>query len=176
MQDLEDRYKALNEDFNLLTSKKHPASTVQLEEYRSKSGLVITSDFHEFLTTYGVFILEVNDTVWPKPEEFSVLPMWKFGYGFFVFGFSQHPDSPEWLTYNDNFSEENARDLGQLFFQRSGNLYRAYVLRGKITIVYNAFSGDAEEFEGNIFDFIISEIDKLEADYRKYLKEKQAVE
>jgi hypothetical protein len=172
LQNLENRYKALNEDFNLLTSKKHPASSAQLEAYQSKTGLGVTDDFQQFLTSFGEMIIEVNDTVWPKPEEFSVLPMWKFGYGFFVFGFSQHPDSPDWLTYEYNFSKEDTRGLGQLFFKRSGNLYRAYVLKGKIKIVYDEFSGDVEDFEGNIFDFIIAEIDKLEADYREYVKGK----
>lgn len=115
IQDLENRYKVLNEDFNLLTSKKYPATTAQLEEYKTKTGMEISNDFQQFLTTFGELIIEVNDTVRRKPEEFSVLPMWKFGYGIFVFGFSRHPDSPHWLTDDYYFSSEATTELGQLF-------------------------------------------------------------
>lgn len=166
---LQTRYTQLNDDFNVLTSRHKPATPEQIHAFEHAVNLRLSDDVKEFLTGLGQLIVEVKEDVWARPKEMEVLPMWKFGYGFYVFGLSQEPGVPEWMTFDYYFDEEETPVKGQQFFQRSGNSYRAYILDGKITIEYDHYGEDTEPFEGNLFDFLLAEIEKLETDYRRYL-------
>jgi len=72
---------------------------------------------------------------------------------------------------NNETLERNVKPLGQLFFKRSGNRYRAYTHKGLITVEYDRIGKDIEIYDGNIYDFLIDQINELEKDYLKYIKE-----
>ncbi len=58
-----------------------------------------------------------------------------------------------------------------MFYKRSGNLYRAYInSEGVITVLENGIKEEGIIFDGNFYDFLINEIDKLEEDYKDYIK------
>ena len=171
IKDLEARYNQLNDDFNVFTSRTRPASAEQIETYQRETGMELPAGFINFLSNLGQLVIEVKEAVWRRPEEMEALPMWKFGYGFYVFGLSQNTAVPDWLNYGHHFQNEEAAEKGQQFFQRSGNMYRAYMTSGEIKIELDHYGDDIEIFEGNIYDFIIAEIDKLESDYKKYVTE-----
>jgi hypothetical protein len=174
--DLKDRYDKLPNDFSLFTAKQYPATTQQIEEYENETGVKFSDDFKDFLSFFGQFILEVKEEIWKRPVQSDVLPMWKFGYGFFVFGLSSNSDVPSWLSYKEKYQEtdDEHRKLGQLFFKRSGNLYRAYTNNGVITVEYDQDGYDVEVYNGNLYDFLIEAIDKLENDYKNYINEKNS--
>ena len=175
LQDFKNRYEKLNDDFMIFTSKRQPATLEIIRKYESEKAIKINKDVEEFLLTFGSLILEVKEEIWKRPEEFDVLPSWKFGYGFFVYGLSSDEDFPDWLSYEEKRLEaENyeATFLGQMFFKRSGNLYRAYFNDETITIEFDKYGEDREIFEGNFYDFLISEVDNLEKDYLEYIEEK----
>lgn len=172
LQDLQTRYTRLNDDFNVLTSKHKPATGGQIHAFEHSTGQQFPADVKEFLTGLGQLIIEVKEEVWTRPKEMEVLPMWKFGYGFYVFGLSQEPGVPEWMTFDYYFDEEETAEKGQMFFQRSGNSYRAYINKGKIMVEYDQYGEDIEPFNGDIFDFLVAEIEKLETDYKNYLNHK----
>ncbi|MGB5989945.1 MAG: hypothetical protein WBG43_09415 [Marinifilaceae bacterium] len=171
-----ERKKELNEDFIVLGSA-NPATSTQIDEYEKKSGYEFSEDVKDFLQTFGTLLFEVKEDIWRRPKVFDVLPSWKFGYGFFVYGLSQDEETPIWMTYADKNQEAlefKEKTLGQMFFKRSGNGYRAYINKGIITIEYDKYDdSDIEIFEGNIYDFLITEIDKLEKDYFEYINEKK---
>jgi hypothetical protein len=174
IKDFESRYTRLNDDFNVITSKRKPASPEQIEQYEQFAGIRFTDDFREFLTSFGQLIIEVKEETWPRPQEMEVLPMWKFGYGFYVFGLSGESSVPEWMNYPYHYDKDVNEAFGQLFFQRSGNLYRAYTNNEQITIGYDEFDEETEKFDGNLYDFLIAEIDKLEKDYNDHMNEPAA--
>jgi len=174
-QDFWERKKKLNEDFTVCGSVAKPATLEQLSAYEVKSGYKFSEDFKDFLTTFGSLIFEVREEVWKRPQKYDVLPAWKFGYGFFVYGLSRDEEMPDWMSYEEKNAEALAykeKPLGQMFFKRSGNGYRAYTDNGIIKIEYDIYDDDdVEIFDGNLYDFLISEIDKLEADYKQYILE-----
>lgn len=175
LDDFKNRFQDLNDDFMLFTSKSNPATAAMIQNYEAAKGLQFNEEVREFLLTFGSLILEVKEEIWKRPEEFDVLPSWKFGYGFFVYGLSSDENFPDWLSYEEKYDEaekSNATSLGQLFFKRSGNLYRAYVNGETITVEYDKFGDDREVFNGNFYDFLIAEVDTLEKDYVDYLNEK----
>ncbi len=92
-----------------------------------------------------------------------------------MYGLSQDEEMPSWMGFEEKHAEAleyKEKPLGQLFFKRSGNLYRAYTNNGVIKIEYDKYDEeDYEVFEGNIYDFLIREIDKLEEDYKEYINE-----
>ena len=52
------------------------------------------------------------------------------------------------------------------------NLYRAYTDSGMIKVEYDKYDEeDYEVFEGNIYVFLIKEINNLEQDYQEYINE-----
>ena len=174
LEDFKDRFQKLNDDFMLFTSKSNPATGEMIQNYETQKGIVLNNDVREFLKAFGSLILEVKEEIWKRLEEFDVLPAWKFGYGFFVYGLSADPQFPDWLSYQEKYEEaENNHDtsLGQLFFKRSGNLYRAYVNGETITVEYDKYGDDREVFNGNFYDFLIAEVDALEKDYFEYVNE-----
>lgn len=175
LQDFKDRYEKLPDDFKIYTSKAQPATLEMIKNYEKEKDVVINKDIEEFLLTFGSLILEVQEHIWKRPEEFDVLPSWKFGYGFFVYGLSTDENFPEWLSYEEKQLEAekyDAQSLGQMFFKRSGNLYRAYFNNDTITIEFDKYGEDREVFNGNFYDFLISEVDFLEKDYLDYINEK----
>ena len=174
LDDFKNRFQDLNDDFMLFTSKSNPATAAMIQNYEAAKGLQFNEEVREFLLTFGSLILEVKEEIWKRPEEFDVLPSWKFGYGFFVYGLSSDENFPDWLSYEEKYDEaekSNATSLGQLFFKRSGNLYRAYVIGEIITVEYDKYGDDREVFNGNFYDFLIAEVDALEKDYFEYVNE-----
>jgi hypothetical protein len=172
-----DRKKKLNQDFAVMGSVANPATEKQIDDYEQATGFRFSDDFRDFLLTFGSLIFEVKETIWARPKVYDVLPAWKFGYGFFIYGLSQDEEMPSWMTYEEKHQEAleyQEKPVGQLFFKRSGNGYRAYTNNGVITIEYDKYGEDREIFSGNLYDFIIMEIDKLEADYLKYINEKKS--
>jgi hypothetical protein len=172
-----ERKKKLNQDFSVIGSVAKPATEEQISNYERDTGFHFHDDFIDFLLTFGSLIFEVKEEIWKRPNLYDVLPAWKFGYGFFVYGLSQDEEMPSWMTYQEKHQEAleyKEKPPGQLFFKRSGNSYRAYTDNGIITIEYNKYENDdIEIFSGNIYDFLILEIDKLEEDYKKYINEKK---
>jgi len=170
-----ERKKKLNDDFFVMGSVAKPATEEQITKYEESTGFTFSEDIKDFLTTFGSLIFEVKEEIWKRPQEFDVLPAWKFGYGFFVYGLSQDEEMPSWMGFEEKHTEAleyKEKPLGQLFFKRSGNLYRAYTDDGIIKIEYDKYDEeDYEVFEGNIYDFLIKEIDKLEEDYQEYINE-----
>lgn len=174
LNNFQERFNKLNDDFMIYTSKRNPATLEIINTYEKQKGIVIHQDIREFLLYFGSLILEVKEDIWKRPQEFDVLPAWKFGYGFFVYGLSADENFQEWLSYGGNNLEaenNNATALNQLFFKRSGNLYRAYFNADKITVEYDKYGDDREVFNGNFYDFLIAEVDALEKDYFDYIKE-----
>lgn len=175
LQDFKNRYEKLNDDFMIYTSKKQPATLDIIQKYESEKAISINQDIQEFLLDFGSLILEVKKEIWKRPQEFDVLPSWKFGYGFFVYGLSSDENFPNWLSYEEKYLESESYDatsLGQMFYKRSGNLYRAYFKGDTITIEFDKHGEDREIFGGNFYDFLISEVDALEKDYLDYINEK----
>ncbi|WP_306349602.1 hypothetical protein [Flavobacterium sp. '19STA2R22 D10 B1'] len=174
--DFQDRIEKLNDDFMLYTSKKYLPTAEMIATYEKDKNLTFSDDVKEFLLTYGNLILEVNDDIWPKPQEGDVLDSWKFGYGFFVYGLTTNDETPSWMDFEEKYAEQEDDDAiedGQLFFKRSGNLYKAYTNNGITTVDYGSFyDPDCEIFPGTIYDFLIAEIDKLEQDYIEYINQK----
>lgn len=172
------RKKQLNSDFIVLGSVAKPATLEQINAYEEDAGYKFSEDFVDFLTTFGSLIFEVKEEVWRRPQLYDVMPAWKFGYGFFVYGLSQDEQMPEWMSYDEKNKEAleyKEKPLGQMFFKRSGNGYRAYTDNGVIKIESDLYEeDDIETFDGNIYDFLIAEIDKLEKDYKQYIKEEDA--
>jgi len=176
-EDFWERKKKLNDDFTVLGSVAQPATSEQITAYEEKTGYTFSEDFRDFLTTFGSLLFEVKEEVWRRPKLYDVLPAWKFGYGFFVYGLSQDKEMPEWMSYDEKNKEAlefKANPPGQMFFKRSGNSYRAYTNNGVIKIEYDKYDEEGIEiFNGNIYDFLIAEIDKLEDDYKQYISEKK---
>lgn len=176
LKDFLARMALLNDDFMWYNYKQKPATETQIKEYEESHGLTFTAEVKEFLLSLGAVILEVNDDIWPKPKEGDILPAWKFGYGMFIYGLSSDENVASWMTYDEKFLETMTSgdiSLGQMFYKRSGNLYRAYInSEGVITVEYDHTGDDREIFEGGFYDFLIQEVDKLEKDYREYVGEK----
>lgn len=176
-EDFWERKKKLNGDFMVMGSVAKPATPEQISAYEEKTGFKFSEDFRDFLTTFGSLIFEINENIWKRPQQYDVLPAWKFGYGFFVYGLSQDEEMPSWMSYEEKNEEAlkyKEKPAGQMFFKRSGNLYRAYTDQGILKIEYDLYDEDGTEvFNGNLYDFLISEIDKLEEDYKQYISEKE---
>lgn len=165
-QRFEERLYKLNDDFSLFTAKKYPATEDMLADFERQQSL--PAEYKEFLLSYGMLILEVKESVWERPEEFDTLPAWKFGYATFTMGLSPNDTVPEWMLL------KKPGKHGLLFFERSGGLYSAYFHGDKIAIDHDNEGSDGpdwEEFNGNFWDFLINEIDKLENDYKNYITE-----
>ena len=163
-----ERIYRLNDDFRLFSAKQYPATPAQIEIYTAQTGQIFPSAFVEFLTHWGMLILEVNEEIWPHPKEFAIAPAWHFNYGFFVFGLSPNPESPSWLNYGN---EDNLDEHGQCFFEIAGGGKRAYLQDGEIYIVADEIR---EKYPENLFAFLINEIDQLEESYREMVKLKRA--
>ncbi|SFW39679.1 hypothetical protein [Cellulophaga fucicola] len=173
-----ERKNRLNDDFVVLGSVADPATVGQITAYEKSSGYVFSEDVKDFLVTFGTLLFEVKEEVWRRPKVYDVMPAWKFGYGFFVYGLSKDEETPAWMTFeekNQEALEYKEKTLGQMFFKKTGNGYRAYTNNGVITIEHDKYDEtDIEVFEGNIYDFLIAEIDKLEEDYLEYINEKSS--
>ncbi len=173
LDDFLDRIELLSDDFKWYNYKQSPATKEQIEMYERNHGLQFNDDIKIFLLTYGAVILEVEEKIWPRPNEYDVLPAWEFGYGLFIYGLSSNKDMLSWLTYDEKFLETMTSgdiSLGQLFYKRTGNLYRAYINNDVITIEYDRLGNEKEIYSGNFYDFLISEVNKLDADYQEYIK------
>ena len=165
-QAFDERLYKLNDDFNLFTAKKYPATEELIADFERAQSL--TAEYKEFLLSYGMLIIEVKEEIWKRPEEFDILPAWKFGYACFVMGLSPNDTVPQWIQL------KKPGKRGLLFFERSGGLYSTYFHGDKIAIDHDHEGSDEpdwEEFSGNFWDFMIAEVDKLENDYKNYINE-----
>lgn len=174
LDDFLDRIELLNDDFMWYNYKNSPATIEQIEDYERSYGISFNEEVRTFLLSLGAVILEVEEKIWPRPQEYDVVPAWEFGYGMFIYGLSSDKDMLSWLTYDEKYKETASsgnRDYGQMFYKRSGNLYRAYInSEGIITVLENGIKEEGIIFDGNFYDFLINEIDKLEEDYKDYIK------
>lgn len=170
-----ERRNSLNNDFFVVGSRDHPATEEQISVYEKASGYNFNGEFKEFLTTYGSLVFEVKAEIWRRPERLEVLPVWKYEYGFMVFGMAQDKEMPYWMTFESKNREAlkyNPNPPGQMFFKCNGKRYRAYVKNDEIITEYSKYdASDTEVFSGNLYDFLIKEIDKLEEYYRQMLSE-----
>ena len=174
MQQFTDKMYQLNDDFSLFHAKANPATLEQIYAFEQEKSLTFPQEFKDFLTTFGTMILEVNEDIWKRPEEFDILPAWKFGYGMFIYGLDQNFPDGNWLYYHETFDDELN---GLMFYERTGGLIKAYLnQQGEIYIEKDPYSDwtDMEKYTGNLFDFLIDEINELEQDYQQYISEKKS--
>jgi len=167
------RKKELNEDFFISGSVTSPATDELIEVYEISSGYIFSDDVKDFLRTFGSLQFEVKEEVWKRPAVGEVVTAWKLGYGFFIYGLCPNDEMPARMGYEENNNkvlEATEKPLGQLFFRRSGYRYRAYTHNAVISVEYGRDGGDLETFDGNIYDFLIDQINVLEADYLKYIQ------
>lgn len=170
LQDFEKRFYQLNNDFNLFTAKKQPATLAQIETFEQEKSLSFPQ---EFKTYFGTMVLEVKEEIWQRPKMYDVMPAWKFGYGMFIYGLDQAYPDDHWLYYHNNFDDELN---GLKFYQHSSGLLTAYLSQqGEIFIETDPYSTweDMEKYEGNLFDFLIEQVNELEQDYHQYIAEKE---
>ena len=141
LDDFLDRIELLNDDFMWYNYKNSPATIEQIEDYERSYGISFNEEVRTFLLSLGAVILEVEEKIWPRPQEYDVVPAWEFGYGMFIYGLSSDKDMLSWLTYDEKYKETASSgngDYGQMFYKRSGNLYRAYInSEGIITVLEN---------------------------------------
>lgn len=171
LQDFEYRLHQLNDDFNLFAAKKQPATPAQIQAFEQEKSLSFPSEFREFLTQFGAMIIEVNEQIWRRPKKFDVMPAWKFGYGMFIYGLDQIYPNDHWLYYQNNYDDDID---GLVFYERSGGLPKAYLNKsGEIFVSNNHYSdwNDMEKYDGNLFDFLIEQVDELEQDCHQYIAE-----
>ncbi len=173
-KDFLERVYQLNDDFKFVSLNQEPATLELINKYSSEKNIKFNDDLVEFLTTFGAVILEVGEDVWQRPQVGQINDMWRFGYGFFIYGLSPSKDFPSWLSFEEKYDEtefKGDKSIGQLFFKRSGNLYRAYINDDKITLEYDRYGDDREIYSGNLYDFLIEEINNLERDYLAFIKD-----
>lgn len=64
LKDFESRFYQLNDDFNLFTAKKQPATLAQITTFEREKSLTFPQEFKEFLTYFGTMVLEVKEEIW----------------------------------------------------------------------------------------------------------------
>ncbi|WP_228453252.1 helix-turn-helix transcriptional regulator [Chryseobacterium sp. CH1] len=70
-------------DFFVMGSVANPATEEQIKKYEESTGYPSAKMLRiSNLIRFPNF--EVKEEIWKRPQEFDVLPSWKFGYGFFV--------------------------------------------------------------------------------------------
>lgn len=82
----------LGDDFRLWSSLRRPPDAAAIAATEARVGFPFPPEYREFLARYGALYLDVNESVWPRPEEFELRPLWQMCFGFWVHGVHEHPD------------------------------------------------------------------------------------
>jgi hypothetical protein len=85
----------LDDDFKLWCAGDDAPSASEVAALEERLGCTLPEQYRRFLTRYGGVMLEVQEHIWPRPEEFAVGPFWSFQYAYLVFGLGK--DIPDWL-------------------------------------------------------------------------------
>jgi len=158
------RKKELNDDFYVSGSVTSPATDELIDAYEKASGYLFSADVKDFLTTFGSLQFEVKEEIWKRPAAGYVVTAWKMGYGFFIYGLCPNDDMPSWMGFEEKNSETLKYSEKPLVncFLRSGNRYRAYTHKGVISVEYGGYGEDVRVYDGNVYDFLIDQINDLE--------------
>jgi hypothetical protein len=86
-QDLKDKIEALSDDdFEVGIAEKSPPTEAQLAELEERIGRPFEPELRAFLLGWGLLIVEVKETAWPRPKGIEALQAWRKQYGFTVLG------------------------------------------------------------------------------------------
>ncbi len=86
-QDLKDKIEQLSDDdFEVGIAEKSPPSEAQLAELEARIGRPFEPELRAFLLGWGLLIVEVKATAWPRPKGMEALQAWRKQYGFTVLG------------------------------------------------------------------------------------------
>jgi hypothetical protein len=86
-QDLKDKIEALSDDdFEVGIAEKSPPSEAQLVELEARIGRPFEPELRAFLLGWGLLIVEVKETAWPRPKGLEALQAWRKQHGFTVLG------------------------------------------------------------------------------------------
>ena len=82
----------LGDDFRLWSSLRRPPDAAAIAAAEARAGFPFPPEYRELLARVGALYLDVNESVWPRPAEFEVRPLWQMCFGFWVHGVHDHPD------------------------------------------------------------------------------------
>ncbi len=128
-QDVQDKIAALSDhDFSVGNASRSPATEAEIAEVEAVAGQRFPDELRELLRTWGVLIVEVKESVWPRPEAYEVLPAWRFGFGFKVLGVGA--GLPPALRVTEALTPELRAMRALPLIQRHGARFTAVVTEG----------------------------------------------
>jgi hypothetical protein len=87
LEDLERKLASLDDGvFRVFSSSAAPPTDAELAKAEATAGIPLHPDHRSLLGRFGTLVLEVVESVWPRPKLYDVLPAWQFWFGFHVPG------------------------------------------------------------------------------------------
>ncbi|MBX3201194.1 MAG: HEAT repeat domain-containing protein [Labilithrix sp.] len=82
------RIEALDDDFSFFSSQGEPPEAAAVDALERKLGKPLAPAHRALIERLGACAVVADENVWPRPELYSIAPLWKHHWGFEVFGVS----------------------------------------------------------------------------------------
>ena len=155
--------------FNVVACQGNEPSEADVGAFERQCGFRLPADFRTFtMSPLGGLYMEVNEELWPRPEEFAVGPFWSFLYALKVFGIAE--GIPEWLDIRVQFAELRDEGIEGLvpFLQRQGDAdCYCFDSRGRIVQWQHEEPEERAVVDSTFPDLLMKEIRDLEDRARK---------
>ncbi len=163
INDIKKKLFDLSDDFMYFNSERFLVTKQEVLKFEKKFKIQLPEEYKEFVLTLGAIALEVDPKIWPRPQEFDVLPYWKFNYGFHVLGFSTDARIP-----SDFLLAESSNKPDEIMFFKLAGGEKAFFRDGEISLNNDE---DFYDYDGSFYDFLMDKINTLERDYFEILKQ-----
>jgi hypothetical protein len=160
-EDLERKLAGLSDRvFRISTSSAGPATEAELSALEAELGAPLPAEYRKLLSTWGALVVEVVESVWPRPQPLDVLPSWRFWYGFHVYGVGERV--PRELSVLGARSPQ-LRELEALpLVKRASAKFLGVLTRSGQVGIWAPDGSPIELVRGGVIDMILAEIRELE--------------
>ena len=78
--------EALDDDFAFFSSQNKPPRAAAVDALEKRLGTPLAPAHRALIEKLGAGAVVAKETAWPRPEAYSIAPLWKHQWGFEVFG------------------------------------------------------------------------------------------
>jgi hypothetical protein len=157
--------------FNVTAALSGRPTKRDLAMFEQTIGFALPTDYRAFaMSGFSCLYLEVNEGIWPRPREGSIVPAWHAKYALYVYGLSA--DVPDFLDIRKQFAAFSKRGRRIVPFLRLEGFLDHYCFAPEGGIVlWDADTRDLKPVELTFTALLVSKIQELQERAQRIQKE-----
>ena len=155
--------------FKFIAAHSGRPSAQDITAFEQTIGFSLPKDYRAFaMSGFGCLFVEANETIWPRPKEGAIVPLWHLKYALYVYGLSA--GVPDYMDIRKQFAVFSKRGRRIVPFLRLEGSLDHYCFTPEAGIVFLQ-GGKLEPVDMTFSVLLLKEIQTLQERVKKIQNE-----